>query len=1237
MNSYPPELLAQLAPVMFVAGLDVQTPPAETVTTGSGESQRAQMDPFDVLSIRLRDALIAQRKPATWQPDKSKTFQAILVDKEVRFPPRKIAPSNDLSHSQVYHSPLSPLTPTSPLHPDGIIAPIWVRKHTQLVPSVFVLFTRIYESPPAHLPRSPLDPPHPDKETEERRRDAELAGEIAGRKKSTGERGIKLTVVLLASRRMLDDPTLDSRLSFIRRQSGLDSRAALFVLSPVSAAELSEFIKSLQQALYDPAVEYYTSHSKRVRRKRNRHAQTGGYTAPLPPLASTQARPLRSEGWTVRYEYKMACFAEFRGEDEVALKHYQDAYSVLILMFGSAAMLPPRTKRWAEAKVLADTINIKICKLYLYNNEHSLALSQHNAHMRKFGDFSRGWGIGEETFEFWSWIARQHRVFAELLEQGSRSTLQIPTHIPTTSALHAQAAQVDESMRVLGLNPANALQHPGFFYYLAAAAAEKRRARFMIIDQAGPQAVANAPGYTNEKKIDHLAVIQELYTKSYELFKKHSPANAQGTGRLILRIALRIAQTYYDAGKFDMAVRFFERIAKTYRKENWGGMLRPLLGTWFRCAQMLGDVELSVRLLVEMLAYGRDGDEEEESIAEDLLAVLKNTMPTNPDESLIIDLTDARPILDSSVVFWKATAVVNENVAFQISLTSPANVPLTPLTFDSLLVHFSHREEPVVVRHSAEEGDAVVRRVDVGEVLAESEVQEVDGQLRWDAGQTLVCSGTVASEEPMDIKIDKVILRLKEGSWTVDIPVDVTRSSEETVTSSLWYTSIDPPSTTPILRADVSQVTIHHKPHQVEVSFDHPSPAYLDEEYPIVVNVLNSDERSFDAVLDVLLQPTEIDDAVNTIRIDEERSSGLVKDISLGQIPPNSTSSKTIYLHNTGAPGPRILDVSIRSYVSHRETDSAETLRILSVPVSAPVKVKHDVRYVRSRKRVPKLTDLSAYDADFWDDGLGGEAFVSVGFGCEGPHGIEVESVWLVREEGPNARVVGCSLDADGSDLVSEWLPGDEFAAITRVSMMVEEDSDPSEPIPGPGYYELKWKRLQQDDATTCTSIFKLPSLIPPRDGLIALLSLPASAKLHASAPAELTVRNLHNSRTADVHISLETDATDGLLVAGPRISRIPALLPGQEIRLAWSLLPLECGRIRAPRIRVVDRRKRMVDGVMPAVEDEGVLVRVVDLRRDSYDERGEEKSVTRIEDEVARATDSSGEAFAVGPILVLP
>lgn len=53
------------------------------------------------------------------------------------------------------------------------------------------------------MPRSPLDPPHPDREAEERRKDAEMSAEIALRKKATGERGVKLTAVLLASRKLL--------------------------------------------------------------------------------------------------------------------------------------------------------------------------------------------------------------------------------------------------------------------------------------------------------------------------------------------------------------------------------------------------------------------------------------------------------------------------------------------------------------------------------------------------------------------------------------------------------------------------------------------------------------------------------------------------------------------------------------------------------------------------------------------------------------------------------------------------------------------------------------------------------------------------------------------------------------------------------------------------------------------------------------------------------------------------
>ena len=78
MNSYPPELLAQLAPVMFVAGLGPPQP-LQPPTTPQSPAQKPQ-DPFAILAVRLKDALQAQRRVGVWQPDKSKTFQAVFVE-----------------------------------------------------------------------------------------------------------------------------------------------------------------------------------------------------------------------------------------------------------------------------------------------------------------------------------------------------------------------------------------------------------------------------------------------------------------------------------------------------------------------------------------------------------------------------------------------------------------------------------------------------------------------------------------------------------------------------------------------------------------------------------------------------------------------------------------------------------------------------------------------------------------------------------------------------------------------------------------------------------------------------------------------------------------------------------------------------------------------------------------------------------------------------------------------------
>ena len=195
-------------------------------------------------------------------------------------------------------------------------------------------------------------------------------------------------------------------------------------------------------------------------------------------------------------------------------------------MFGSTAILPPRTKRWAEAKVLADCINVKVCSILSYSAlqatymrhprlsncictttntpSHSqttttiCASSQTSpvggVSARRRSNSGAGLRDSEspppDRFRRRALLmgcSCRHRVLAELLEQGTRSTLKIPSAYPTptpsAALMAAQALDPSQAgldaMRVLGLNPNQALQHPGFYYYMAARCTERRRERFL--------------------------------------------------------------------------------------------------------------------------------------------------------------------------------------------------------------------------------------------------------------------------------------------------------------------------------------------------------------------------------------------------------------------------------------------------------------------------------------------------------------------------------------------------------------------------------------------------------------------------------------------------------------------------------------------------------------------------------------------------------------------------------------
>lgn len=88
----------------------------------------------------------------------------------------------------------------------------------------------------------------------------------------------------------------------------------------------------------------------------------------------------------------------------------------------------------------------------------------------------------------------------------------LPIHkpaLPASAPAPSGLAELD-ALRILGLNPANALQHPGFYYYVAAQATERRRAQFLVMLETTETSGTSHPGFANERKVDHFGIVVEV-------------------------------------------------------------------------------------------------------------------------------------------------------------------------------------------------------------------------------------------------------------------------------------------------------------------------------------------------------------------------------------------------------------------------------------------------------------------------------------------------------------------------------------------------------------------------------------------------------------------------------------------------------------------------------------------------------------------------------------------------------
>lgn len=183
---------------------------------------------------------------------------------------------------------------------------------------------------------------------------------------------------------------------------------------------------------------------------------------------------------------------------------------------------------------------------------------------------------------------------------------------------------------------------------------------------------------------------------------------------------------------------------------------------------------------------------------------------------------------------------------------------------------------------------------------------------------------------------------------------------------------------------------------------------------------------------------------VNAISLDDVTSSSLIKGVHCGTLAPGVSVLKTLYLENTGAPGDRMMDISVQSRpgpvdedpdLDIAEEDMTETLQTLVVPTVNSFKVTHDIAFRHSLYKWVELADLRTFDSEHWDDSKGGEAIINFKMMFNGPWSCVVESirldkkVWMkydlmsqashlcCQKENGSAKVMECALDDSGDDI----------------------------------------------------------------------------------------------------------------------------------------------------------------------------------------------------------------------------
>lgn len=485
-----------------------------------------------------------------------------------------------------------------------MLTPLWVTKHQDLIPAAAINVFPITADPNMSTLR-----------------DNQLKIEINGLKDSWASSGYKTRfVVVLVAEDGLNMQDIDDRMASIRRATNLDPRS-LFLLPPdLSPVEVKDFVRSLLSSLQPSIVEYYRDLSKHARRKRNR----GSIPPPTAPPISGTSQTLSSQGWNVRYEFKLGIFAEFRQEMDAAHRNYESAYETLFgeEVFESIAGWNPR---FNDARLLADVLAIRIIRCLLWSGQTTAAVRSWLEHRARTEDIVSRKGKGTKNYGWEAWDARWSTVMAQLISRAelpafSEDILNDP------SRLHESLFHPPEKTLPVGekLCPWELLHHEGYWLERSAIHSVHRRTlaeqvpgedrvppgqspasqiagkSYLYDTYLAPEPHVEAPE-PGQPGFDHSSLIIDTLKASLEHFA------ARRQVRKVESLSLEIAREYMRVGRWTDAHKTLLPLwpQLTWRADGWWELMGEFAWTLRECSLRVHDSETLIWVNWELLCRGK--------------------------------------------------------------------------------------------------------------------------------------------------------------------------------------------------------------------------------------------------------------------------------------------------------------------------------------------------------------------------------------------------------------------------------------------------------------------------------------------------------------------------------------------------------------------------------------------------------------------------------------------------------